>query len=326
MDSYLRKFQVAAGKVGTQATAFAQNTGQQLSQQAKLAQAGFSLPKECEKAARILQSFLADPEHPDSALNSIPKAVLQQAKGLAIFSVIKAGFVWSGKAGSGVVIARLPDGSWSAPSCIATGGVGFGLQIGADLSEFVVVLNSEEAVRSFCVAGNLTIGGNLSAAAGPIGTGGAVQAAVAHPAPMFSYARSKGLYAGMSLEGTALVERRDANREFYGQPIPAKDLLEGKVPAPEAASAMYDIVEAAEGLNESGVPEQVSMSTAPGERSTDAGPTFLQAYVPSQTPGGKTDPVTAYNLGGAPGAGGAAGPASGAEPASGTGNKAIFDA
>lgn len=72
---------------------------------------------------------MADPEHPDSALNSIPKAVLQQAKGLAIFSVVKAGFVWSGKAGSGVVTARLSDGSWSAPSCIATGGVGFGLQV-----------------------------------------------------------------------------------------------------------------------------------------------------------------------------------------------------
>lgn len=80
-----------------------------------------------------MQSFLADPEHPDSALNSIPKAVLQQAKGLAIFSVVKAGFVWSGKAGSGVVTARLSDGSWSAPSCIATGGVGFGLQVSENL-------------------------------------------------------------------------------------------------------------------------------------------------------------------------------------------------
>lgn len=301
MDGYLKKFQVAAGKVGTQATAFAQSTGQQLNQSAKLAQAGFSLPKECEKAARILQSFLADPEHPESALNSIPKAVLQQAKGLAIFSVIKAGFVWSGKAGSGVVIARLPDGSWSAPSCIATGGVGFGIQIGADLSEFVVVLNSEEAVRSFCLAGNLTIGGNLSAAAGPIGTGGAVQAAIAHPAPMFSYSRSKGLYAGMSLEGTALIERKDANREFYGQPIPAKDLLEGKVPPPEAASAMYEVVEQAEEVDEKGVPQQ--------------------AYIPSQTPGGQDQPVTAYNLGGSTPAGGSASTAAPAKD-----NNAIFDA
>lgn len=74
---------------------------------------------------------------------------------------MKAGFIWSGKAGSGVVIARLEDGTWSAPSCIATGGVGFGLQIGADLSEFVIVLNTTEAVREFAKGGNVTIGGAL---------------------------------------------------------------------------------------------------------------------------------------------------------------------
>lgn len=112
--------------------------------------------------------------------------------GLAIFQVVKAGFVFSGKAGSGLVIARLPDGSWSAPSCIATGGVGWGLQIGADITDFVIVLNSEDAVRAFSMGGNVTIGGNISAAAGPIGTGGSVQASLAHPAPMFSYSKSKG--------------------------------------------------------------------------------------------------------------------------------------
>lgn len=112
--------------------------------------------------------------------------------GLAIFQVLKAGFVFSGKAGSGLVIARLPDGSWSAPSCIATGGLGWGLQIGADITDFVIVLNSEDAVRAFSLGGNVTIGGNIAATAGPIGTGGSVQASLAHPAPMFSYSKSKG--------------------------------------------------------------------------------------------------------------------------------------
>ncbi len=102
--------------------------------------------------------------------------------------------MFSGKAGSGLVIARLPDGSWSAPSCIATGGVGWGLQIGADITDFVIVLNSEDAVRAFSMGGNVTIGGNISAAAGPVGTGTAVQATVAHPAPMFAYSKSKGAY------------------------------------------------------------------------------------------------------------------------------------
>lgn len=109
-----------------------------------------------------------------------------------MFQVLKAGFVFSGKAGSGLVIARLPDGSWSAPSCIGTAGVGWGLQIGADVTDFVVVLNSEDAVKAFSMGGNVTIGGNISASAGPIGTGGAVQASLASPAPMFSYSKSKG--------------------------------------------------------------------------------------------------------------------------------------
>ena len=75
--------------------------------------------------------------------------VLRRAKGLAIFTVVKVGFVWSARVGSGVVIARLPGGEWSAPSCIGTGGLGVGFQIGADLSEFVIVLNSDEAVKAF---------------------------------------------------------------------------------------------------------------------------------------------------------------------------------
>jgi len=225
----------------------------------------FSLPGEAEKAAKILESFLADPDRPHSALNSIPKAVLQSARGLAVFQVIKAGFVFSGKAGSGLVIARLPDGSWSAPSCIATGGLGWGLQVGADITDFVIVLNSEDAVRAFSLGGNVTIGGNVSASAGPIGTGGSVQASLAHPAPMFSYSKSKGLFAGLSLEGTVLIERKDANRDFYGSPVPAKDILGGRVPPPEVASKLYEIIEAAEGLDETGLPEAAYVPSAVGD-------------------------------------------------------------
>ncbi|BGO95552.1 SH3 domain-containing protein [Rhodotorula toruloides] len=288
--SFLAKFKDTAQKVGVQATAFGQAVAQEAQSGSAKAMTSFKLESECTKAARILQSFLADPAHPESALNSIPKEVLHRAKGrvgalwssisagwagsrrdeakrdsetplrslarFAIFTVLKAGFVWSGKAGSGVVIARLPDGTWSAPSCIATGGVGFGLQIGADLSEFVVVLNSDEALSAFAKGGNLTIGGSLAAAAGPIGVGGAVNTAILNPAPMFTYSKSKGLYAGVSLEGTVLVERKDANQAFYGQAIPALELLSGKVPPPEAASALYETIEAAESIDESGLPQQ----------------------------------------------------------------------
>lgn len=239
----LDDWKAMALRAGQQAGAFAQNASMQF-------QTGFSLPNECNRAAKTLQTFLADPQRAESVMSSIPKRVLVRAKGLAVFTVVKAGLGWSGKAGSGVVIARLPDGSWSAPSCIATGGVGIGWQIGADVSEFVIVMNTDEAVRSFGLAGNLTVGGNMSVAAGPLGRGSSGMLSMGHMAPMFSYSRSRGLYAGISVEGTILVERKDANREFYGQPIPAIDLLMGKVPAPEVASAMYEVIEAAEDFDE----------------------------------------------------------------------------
>ncbi|OBZ68888.1 hypothetical protein A0H81_11169 [Grifola frondosa] len=263
--SMLDKFRAGAQKAGIQASAFLREGSSKIANESQHFAQGFSLPGEAEKAAKTLESFLADPSHPESALNAIPKAVLQRARGLAVFSVLKAGFVFSGKAGSGIVIARLPDGSWSAPSCIATGGVGWGLQIGADITDFVIVLNSEEAVRAFAMGGNVTIGGNISAAAGPIGTGGSVQASLAHPAPMFSYSKSKGLFAGLSLEGTALIERKDANRDFYGSPVPARDILSGRVPPPEVASKLYEVIEAAEGIDESGLPENAYVPTASGD-------------------------------------------------------------
>ncbi|KAF7314539.1 Ysc84 domain-containing protein [Mycena kentingensis (nom. inval.)] len=263
--SLLDKFKKGAQKAGIQATAFAQTSGNKIASGSRDLVQGFSLPGEAEKAAKILDSFLADPDRPESALNSIPKAVLQSARGLAIFQIVKAGFVISGKAGSGIVIARLPDGSWSAPSCIATGGLGWGLQIGADITDFVIVLRNEDAVRAFSQGGNFTIGGNVSATAGPIGTGGSVEAAIATaPTPMFSYSKSKGLFAGLSLEGTILIERTDANRDFYGSPVPARDILGGRVPPPEVASRLYEIIETAEGLDETGLPQEAYIPNASG--------------------------------------------------------------
>ncbi|RXW25326.1 hypothetical protein EST38_g513 [Candolleomyces aberdarensis] len=275
--SPLDKFRKGAQKAGIQATAFFQQSSNKIASGSREFAQTFTLPGEAEKGAKILEAFLADPDRPESALNAIPKAILQRARGtlpilhstapisltpptlfnpgLAIFQVLKAGFVFSGKAGSGLVIARLPDGSWSAPSCIATGGLGWGLQIGADITDFVIVLNSEDAVRAFSLGGNVTIGGNIAATAGPIGTGGSVQASLAHPAPMFSYSKSKGLFAGVSLEGTVLIERKDANRDFYGSTVPARDILGGRVPPPEVASRLYEIIEAAEGFDDSNLPE-----------------------------------------------------------------------
>ncbi|GME95527.1 unnamed protein product [[Candida] boidinii] len=127
-----------------------------------------SLKSECVKAAKILSSFIK-PNQVLGADEIIPHEVLLNAKGLAIMTVLKAGFLFSGRAGSGVVVARLPDGSWSAPSALVTAGAGAGGQIGAELTDFVFILNTDAAVESFAQYGSVTLGGNVSVAAGPLG-------------------------------------------------------------------------------------------------------------------------------------------------------------
>jgi lipid-binding SYLF domain-containing protein len=103
--------------------------------QSSLGGISFTLEAEATRAQRILHTFLSPPPNPYvgkiAVMNRIPREVVQRAKGFAVFTVIKAGFMFSGKAGSGLVVARLEDGSWSAPSCIATAGIGWGLQVGA---------------------------------------------------------------------------------------------------------------------------------------------------------------------------------------------------
>src|SRR2546430_9030070 len=112
--------------------------------------------------AAIIREFRQIPER------AIPRDVLRHARGLAIMSVFKAGFIFSGKGGQGVVVARTRHG-WSGPSFIATGGAGWGLQIWAQVTDFVVGLNNDSAVRGFFRGGKDTIGAGVKRSAWPIG-------------------------------------------------------------------------------------------------------------------------------------------------------------
>jgi len=205
------------------------------------------LESEVQKAAKILSSF-TDPEKVEGGLdNVIPKDVFSNAKGLAIFTVIKAGFFWSGRIGSGLVVAKLPDGSWSSPSLINIGGVGFGAQLGADVTDFVIVLNKDDAVKAFTRGENLTLGGNLSVSAGPVGFGHEYSGSLYEGAALFSYSKSKGLFAGVSVEGTIIIERKDANKTFYGKDISAEEILLGKADKPSSSiGVLYETIKKAE--------------------------------------------------------------------------------
>ena len=179
------------------------------------------------RSANTIREFRHLPE------KGIPPRILRRARGLAIISVVKAGFIFSGKAGEGVVIARTGHG-WSGPSFIGTGGAGWGPQIGAEVTDFVIVLNNDRAVRAFSKGGNVTLGADASVAAGPIGR--AAEADVTPRAAIYTYSRSKGLFVGASLEGAVIGTRTHANERYYGRSVSADDILHGRVPAPAGAS------------------------------------------------------------------------------------------
>lgn len=202
-----------------------------------------SMSSECRKTGKILASFV-DPRQAFGPDKIIPPNVLANAKGLAILTVFKAGFLGTARFGSGVVVARLADGSWSAPSAIGTVGGGFGGQIGFELTDFVFILNDASAVRTFAQAGSLTLGGNVSIAAGPVGRNAeaAGAASLKGVAGIFSYSKTKGLFAGVSLEGSGIIERRDANEKLYGRRWTARELLSGQVPPPPAADPLLRIL------------------------------------------------------------------------------------
>ncbi|XP_030265104.1 SH3 domain-containing YSC84-like protein 1 isoform X2 [Sparus aurata] len=202
-----------------------------------------NMRSEAKKAAKILREFteISNRNGPDKL---IPAHVIAKAEGLAIISVIKAGFMITARGGSGIVIARMADRRWSAPSAIGIAGLGGGFEIGVEVSDLVIILNQRRAIEAFTKGGNLTLGGNFTVAVGPMGRNVEADVALRSTAAVFTYARSRGLFAGISLEGSYLIERKDTNRKFYSQDIRASAILNGDVEPPSECSDLYHILEA----------------------------------------------------------------------------------
>ncbi|KAH8179148.1 las17-binding protein actin regulator domain-containing protein [Sarocladium implicatum] len=265
-----------------------------------------TMNKECDKAASIMQSFCksgvyADPnkesklpasldpsakESEDGIIDpnkekpkgrvivTIPPKVIARAVGLAIFTTLRAGFNVTGATGSGILIARLEDGSWGPPSGIQVHSVGGGFSIGVDIYDCVCVINSKEALAAFTNT-RVSLGSDLAVTAGPYGAGGAMEVAHGLPErkssasgtlpppapveadqtlkpdekkshrrslsanafkPVFSYVKSRGFYAGIRVDGTVVVERKETNAAFYGAHLSVNQIIKGQVPAASHAS------------------------------------------------------------------------------------------
>ncbi|KAJ5304061.1 uncharacterized protein N7443_003721 [Penicillium atrosanguineum] len=227
-----------------------------------------AIDKESDKAARILRSFVKDgfyaadnetgtdekgkinrPKGKQRVIKKIPSKVIQNAKGLAIFTTMRTGLWVSGSGGSGVLLARIAEtGEWSPPSGIMLHTAGIGFLAGVDIYDCVVVINTYEALDAFKKV-RCTLGGEVSAAAGPVGMGGVLDSEVhKRQSPIWTYMKSKGLYAGVAVDGTIIIERTDENEKFYGERISVTDILAGKVRhIPDGVKTLHQTIKAAQG-------------------------------------------------------------------------------
>src|SRR5215475_13458949 len=180
---------------------------------------------EAERAAdavKVLSEIMSIPE------SSIPQELMARADGIAVIPhVVKGAFGVGGQWGKGLMSQRREDGNWSAPAYVEIGGGGFGLQIGVEASDIVLVVTDEEGIRGI-LKGKVKLGADASATAGPVGRNAEVDTDVLLRSAVFAYSRSKGLFAGISLDGSVIDMDDNANRKIYGNKVSGEDILLGK--------------------------------------------------------------------------------------------------
>jgi lipid-binding SYLF domain-containing protein len=175
------------------------------------------------EAAEVLTDIMNIPE------KGIPDDLMNRAQGIAVIPhVVKGAFGIGGRWGKGLVSERLPDGRWSPPSYIDITGGSFGFQIGYEATDLVLVFTNRQGIDPL-IKGKLQLGADAGVTAGPVGRHAAVATDVLLRSSIFSYSRSKGLFAGAALQGSAVTIDDDANRDVYGKTVSAQEILRGRV-------------------------------------------------------------------------------------------------
>jgi SH3 domain-containing YSC84-like protein 1 len=180
--------------------------------------------------------------------DDIPQALLDKADCVVVFpSVLKAAFIVGGSYGRGVMSCRQGEdfrGPWGAPTMMALEGGSFGFQIGGEATDFVLLVMNERGARGI-LASKVKLGGDASVAAGPVGRDASADTDATLRAEILSYSRARGLFAGVSLEGSTIRPDNGDNRRIYGREIPARDIvLAGVVAAPPAAEQLISTLDA----------------------------------------------------------------------------------
>nr|WP_199047107.1 lipid-binding SYLF domain-containing protein [Dyella sp. ASV24] len=176
-----------------------------------------------QNAVRVLHDIMEAPD------KSIPTDLLKEAKAIAVIpDLLKVGFVFGGRRGEGLISVKGPDGTWSNPSFITMTGGSVGFQAGASSTDVILVFRTQRGVDSI-VNGKFTLGADAAAAAGPVGRTAQASTDSDFKAEIYSYSRSRGLFAGVALDGSALRIDYDANEAIYGKGITPRRIFEGGV-------------------------------------------------------------------------------------------------
>jgi SH3 domain-containing YSC84-like protein 1 len=194
-----------------------------------------------ESAGTVVKEIMDIPD-------DIPQNVIDKADCVVVLpSVLKAAFIVGASYGRGVMTCRTGGnmrGPWGAPSMMALEGGSFGLQLGGQATDFVLLLMSERSASSI-LSSKVKIGGDASAAAGPVGRNASAETDVTFRAEILTYSRARGLFAGISLAGSTLRPDNSANQALYGKKISAKDIvLKGAVPPPPSAQLLLQTLNA----------------------------------------------------------------------------------
>ena len=180
--------------------------------------------------------------------DDIPQDLLDKADCVVVFpSVLKAAFVVGASYGRGAMSCRKGEnfnGPWGPPTMMALEGGSFGLQIGGQATDFVLLVMNDRGANGI-LASKVKLGGDASAAAGPVGRDASAETDVTLRAEILSYSRARGAFAGVSLEGSTIRPDNDANERIYGSKIPARDIvLRDAAPIPPSAHAMIATLDA----------------------------------------------------------------------------------
>jgi lipid-binding SYLF domain-containing protein len=214
------------------------------------------ISKRITKSAEVLNEIMATPD------KAIPDKVMDHAKCLAVVpSIVKIAVGFGGEHGKGVVTCRAAKG-WTAPAPISITGGSWGLQLGGQAIDLVMVVTNDEGMQHL-LASKFKLGADASAAAGPVGRDTAADTDISMRAEVLTYSRARGVFAGIDLSGAVVKQDKDETAVLYGKPIPFADILNGKVTAPPGSEPFLAAVR-----KYSGQARQQGEATAPARATT----------------------------------------------------------